>query len=343
MDIHRGEHPEAARRDADGGVWRTMAGKVGSSMKSRQDEVIRRWLETVIDDLDLPSLEAFPSDRVAASFPRLINSITKALGESDINGFGRAETAEAAACLATLRRGNTPVAKLVDDYTLLKRLLVEAAAKDLRRSDMAALSLAARLDDGMNHVFKIWLETYFEQNSRELRHLADTDPLTGLYNVRHFRKQLHRNLEMYKRYQVTFALLMLDLDNFKLMNDTRGHHVGDRVLKHMAEVMMAEKRETDVAVRYGGDEFFLLLPGIVTVEAEHLARRISHRTRQLNITTGGREMTGVSIGVVSCPTDGTDVSTLRQKVDKALRLAKTLGGGTVARHRDFKPGSSYSL
>ena len=128
---------------------------------------------------------------------------------------------------------------------------------------------------------------------------------------------------------------MIDLDRLKQLNDVCGHQAGDRALKHLAALMNGEKRETDIAVRYGGDEFFLLLPGTLTEEAEQLAMRIRHCVQALNLSSGGREMTGVSIGVVSCPSDGTDVGTLRAKADRALYLAKSIGGGAVARYQEF--------
>ena len=81
---------------------------------------------------------------------------------------------------------------------------------------------------------------------------------------------------------------------------------------------------------------WLLLPGTAADEGERLAYRISRRVKELNLRTQGEEITGVSIGIVSCPDNGTDVGALRSRADRAMYLAKTLGGGTVARFRDFQ-------
>lgn len=312
-----------------------LARKAEASIKSRENEVVRKWLAAVIDDLDLASLKAFPARKFTTAFPRLIDSMAQAIREPSAYSGRQAELAEAAACLAGMRKERPDVTRLVDDYALLKRLLLEAVSRDLRNSDVAALTVWQRLDDGFNRVFKLGIEAYFKQRSGELQYLADTDALTGLYNVRYFRRQLHINLEMYKRYRIPFALLMLDLDRFKRLNDSGGRFAGDRVLKCLAAVMLAEKRETDIAVRYGGDEFFLLLPGTLAAEAERLARRISRQARRINIRSGGRDITSVSTGVVSCPADGIDVGSLRAKADRALCLARAMGGGAVACYREY--------
>ncbi len=309
--------------------------KASASLKSRETQVIKLWLKDMIDTLGLTSLQAFPTQELTEGFPRIINSIAEAIEEPDAFSSGGKEVAEVSAKLATLRKEDSSLDKLIDDYTLLKRLMFEAAAADLRRSDEAVLRISQNLDEGFNRIFKEGLKAYVEQHSSNLQHLADTDALTGLYNVRYFRRQLHKHLEMYKRYRIPFSMLMLDLDSLKQLNDACGHQSGDLALKHLAAIMTTEKRETDVAVRYGGDEFFLVLPGTAASEGERLAYRIVRSVRRLNIHSNGREMTGVSIGVVSCPENGADVGTLRAKADRALYLAKAIGGASVACYQEF--------
>lgn len=309
--------------------------KASASLKNHETDIIKKWLTTVIDDLGLISLQSFPTQELSTGFPELIDYIVRTIKESPRGGKSDIHLDEISARLATLRREGPALEKMLDDYALLKRLLVDAAVIDLRKTDLAAIQLSQKIDEGFNNILKAGIEAYVEKNSIELEHLANTDALTGLYNVRYFRRQLHRNLEMYKRYRVPFALMMLDLDNLKELNDALGHNAGDSAIRHLASVMSHEKRETDIAVRYGGDEFFLLLPGTSTDEAERLGHRVSQRVRHINLMTSGKEITGVSIGVVSCPADGTDVGALRSKADRALYLAKSIGGATVARYRDF--------
>ncbi|MHB9053234.1 MAG: GGDEF domain-containing protein [Thermoleophilia bacterium] len=310
-------------------------GKARDSLKHHETQVIKSWLKQVIDSLGMPSLQAFPTQELTSGFPRLIDGIADAIEQPDTISSSLPEITQLSVTLATLRKEDPSIDRLIDDYSLLKRLMLDAAAADLRRSDMAVLKICQNLDDGFSHVLKEGLKAYVEEHSSQLRHLADTDALTGLYNVRYFRRQLHRNLEMYKRYRIPFSLMMLDLDGLKELNDVRGHHSGDTALKHLASILSTEKRESDVAVRYGGDEFFVVLPGTTCADGERLAYRVVRDVRRLNIQSGGREITGVSVGVVSCPANGTDVGTLRAKADRALYLAKAIGGASVACYQEF--------
>lgn len=319
----------------------TLARKAGASLSRYETIVIKEWLKGVIDVLGLTSLKSFPAQELSSGFPSLIRGVAGSIAEPADSLADDTKAMNVAALLATVRKEEPSVSDVIDDYSMLKGLMVDALARDLRESDIAILEISRRLDEGFVEVFKAGIKTYVDSRSRRLQHLADTDALTGLHNVRFFRRQLHSNLEMYKRYKIPFSLLMLDLDRLKELNDIRGHSAGDRALKHLATILKQEKRETDIAVRYGGDEFFLLLTGTNADEAARLARRIIRNVRAVNLRTGGAEMTGVSIGIVSCPTNGTDVGSLRSRADRALQLAKAIGGNAVAGHGDFElqPGA----
>lgn len=315
---------------------KVVADKTGNSLRSQDEDIIRRWLSTVIKELGLESLESFPVQELATGFPALIDHLARSIEEPEGSRESAESLSEVAASIASIRQEKPSLARLFDDFAMLKRMVLDAAARDLRRSDMVAISVTKRLDDGFMPFFQAALEAFIENNSRELLHLANTDALTGLYNVRYFRRQLHKQLQLYKRYRIPFSLMMLDLDDLKELNDTFGHDSGDRVIKNLAAIMSDEKRETDIAVRYGGDEFFLLLPSTNIDEAEKLAFRISRRCRRLNFESIGSEMTSTSIGLAACPLNGTDVGSLRAKTDRALYLSKSLGGGSVSRYQEFE-------
>ena len=307
-----------------------VARKASASLESRENEIIRKWLKKVIDDMELASLQSLPTKELSTSFPLLIACVARnieAIGHEPCAG---GDLQELATCMATMRRGEPVAAKLFDDYATLKNLILEAAAVDLRSSDAKALKIFQRLDDSFMQFFKIGMEAFIEQHSQELQRLANTDALTGLFNVRYFRKQLSEKLEIYRRYRLPFSLMMLDIDRLKQLNDREGHEAGDSALIHLAQIMVDEKRESDIAVRSGGDEFFLIVPNTGIVEAESLAQRIIEKVRQISLSESAREMTDVSIGIVNCPMHGDDVGCLRARADQALYLAKKSGGGAIA-------------
>ena len=133
----------------------------------------------------------------------------------------------------------------------------------------------------------------------QLRYMADHDPLTGLFNRRRFEEELQRQLSLVSRYGPAGALLVLDLDHFKSVNDTLGHHAGDRLIVSVAEMLRRRLRETDVLARLGGDEFAVLLPRADRAEAEHLAQVIVEAVRtEVEVANGdrGRRVT-TSVGV----------------------------------------------
>jgi diguanylate cyclase (GGDEF)-like protein len=168
---------------------------------------------------------------------------------------------------------------------------------------------------------------------------AVTDGLTGLYNHAYFLGALRRELQRAKRHTLSVTLSMFDLDNFKKLNDTRGHLEGDRVLIRVGALMREELREVDLAARYGGEEFAVVLPDTPRagghVVAERIRRRIEERFRRAR----RRVPVTVSGGVAAFPEDAATAEELVQRADQALYHSKadgknriTLAGGERRRH-----------
>ncbi len=157
-------------------------------------------------------------------------------------------------------------------------------------------------------------------NARLIERLAAsarTDPLTGLANRRAFEQALEQRLAAAA--PETFAVLMLDVDGLKQVNDARGHAAGDAVLKRVASVLGSDLRDTDLATRWGGDEFLLLMPGVDQVGALSLARRIGGTLLDPDDPAGP---ISVSIGTAAFPADGTTAVGLLAAADRSMYVEK---------------------
>lgn len=172
------------------------------------------------------------------------------------------------------------------------------------------------------------------QNARlfaEVQQLATIDPLTGLHNRRYFFKVAQHEFERTRRYNQDLAIIMLDIDHFKRINDAYGHTVGDQVLRSVAQCCVTLLRITDIVGRYGGEEIVILLPNTEVDGAWQAAERLRTSLAQMAISTGGRSLSiTASFGVASCPpAQPTELVTLIECADQALRAAKQRGKNLV--------------
>jgi diguanylate cyclase (GGDEF)-like protein len=166
------------------------------------------------------------------------------------------------------------------------------------------------------------------ERMQELRRLAHQDSLTGLKNRRRFDEDLSTEMARCRRDGHSSALLLLDLDNFKDINDSLGHAAGDRAIEEIAGVLRARMRETDVLARLGGDEFAIVLPGANVVEAKVVAETIAGAIRD-HIPQEGLPPITVSVGIAIFGETGTSLDAVRSEADAALYAAKDAGRDTV--------------
>lgn len=218
--------------------------------------------------------------------------------------FGRRKTATAIAALAIVAtwgtvRGFGPFANHSQNTSLL-----------LLQSFMAITSLTALVLAAES--------TEHRRAEEHVRHLADSDPLTGLANYRRLVEALDAEIKRYNRSRIPFAILLLDMDHLKKINDTHGHLVGSRALCRLADVLRLHCREIDVAARYGGDEFVLVLPEASGNAAKHVAERIATRLNH----DGHEPKLSVSIGVAIYPSDGATLEELLSAADRSLYANK---------------------
>ena len=203
--------------------------------------------------------------------------------------------------------------------------LVELTFAGKPESDGALITLARTM--ALEAAMALENATLYET----ARAQADHDPLTGFYNHRYLHQRLTEEVVRAVRTRQPLSVVMLDLDDFKLVNDSFGHVYGDQVLTHVAELMRATLRVTDVAARYGGDEFAVILPDTDRAGAAVVANRILEAFRGTPLVRGGRGAfwVGSSLGIATFPEDGRTPTELIAAADVALYDAKGEGGSLV--------------
>lgn len=166
---------------------------------------------------------------------------------------------------------------------------------------------------------------------------AYRDELTGLFNRRYLNQEIPREMERFRRFGHSFSVLMLDLDRFKEFNDENGHQAGDLALKCVANSLNNAARLYDRAIRFGGDEFVMILPQAPQKEAMLVAERVHQSIGTQTIEFQGNRYAcpTVSIGVASYPLDAMDMHTLIHRADQALYRAK-MKRNKVAGYKDAK-------
>lgn len=177
-----------------------------------------------------------------------------------------------------------------------------------------------------------------EESMKQLRRMATTDALTGLYNRRYFNEQLSRQFSQAARYGEDLSCCMMDLDHYKQLNDSLGHQMGDKVLQQTAEEICASLRTSDIAARYGGDEFVLLLPNTGLEKAVSVAERIRELLAQcFRAEYGMRLPVTLSVGIASLKHDfPTTPDGLVSMADRALYLAKEQGKDRIVLFSDAR-------
>lgn len=167
--------------------------------------------------------------------------------------------------------------------------------------------------------------------TEELRYLSLHDPLTGLYNRRHMDEALVREVLLAQRKQRSLTAIMLDIDHFKHFNDQFGHEAGDEVLREIGKLLASQVRETDIACRYGGEEFLLLLPESTLGTAIERAEMLRRKTSALHLTYQGRDLGRItlSLGVAELPDHALTADALVNAADAALYQAKAAGRDRV--------------
>ncbi|SDA47278.1 PAS domain S-box-containing protein/diguanylate cyclase (GGDEF) domain-containing protein [Pseudomonas sp. NFACC15-1] len=167
----------------------------------------------------------------------------------------------------------------------------------------------------------------------QLQRLSSTDQLTGLYNRGHWESNLKAAFARYQRYGHALSLVMLDIDHFKRVNDTYGHQAGDKVIEHVARLLHEHVRESDVAGRYGGEEFGVVLSDTDKAGAQIFAERLRKAIEALEVQFNDQTIRfTVSLGVADLSQPSNDHAELIARADQALYTSKKTGRNRVTVH-----------
>jgi diguanylate cyclase (GGDEF)-like protein len=292
-----------------------------------RDELAKAWLVRLIERASLDEIRDLPTDRITRELPEIISDLVRAASYNGTEPIELSDEAvHRAAALAELRQGReASVADLARDVASLQAVLLKALREEVAAEDPEAFAQAVEnLAEAAGAIQAAAVEEHVKNRSRELEAEANTDALTGLYNLRYLQRQLSVLLDTHKRYGHPFALLLMDLDGLKRINDAHGHAAGDRVLMQVAMSVRRSIRSVDTAARLGGDEFCVLAPNQESQSALILAERLAAAANE-EVATPDSPPASLSVGVVSCPEHGDDGDALIDLADRAMYRAKAAG------------------
>ena len=296
-----------------------------------RDELAKAWLVKLIERASLDEIAELPTDRIARELPELIGDIVRRAADAEDAYELSADEIQRAAAVGALRAGTRDrnAAELARDLASLQAVLVRALREELASGDPDEFADAVeRLVESTGAVQAAAIDALVQSRSRELESQANTDPLTGLGNLRALQRQLATLLAAQKRYGRGFAVLLMDIDGLKRINDGHGHQAGDRVLMQVAMSVRRSVREVDLAARLGGDEFCVLAPEQDAASAAKLAGRLGDAVRA-EVAMPDEPPVAMSIGVAACPEHGDDAESLIDGADRAMYRAKASGDGVA--------------
>lgn len=287
------------------------------------NEIARHWREAMRADAAAPALGSVKEPLLLDAVPLLLDQVLCFI-ESDDSKIDP----EAICRVARRNRGKVREhfdvkqlvreCQLLREYTLLylREHVAQFAIRD--RSGMTTTYRRAGL--AMDQAMRETINAFVEEHTGQLRHVSRIDNLTGLYNHYSFNERLGEELTRAKRYENPLSIVLIDLDNFKSVNDTKGYQFGDRLLAKCAEWLHDELRQTDVVCRYGGDEFGVILPETNGADARLMMARLADTFGKFGPQEGAPASFGMSFGIAAHPGDDcTAMSMVKVAYERLLR------------------------
>ncbi|MET3134116.1 diguanylate cyclase (GGDEF)-like protein [Oxalobacteraceae bacterium GrIS 1.11] len=304
-----------------------------ASGKAALRHVLRHDFAVILLDVSMPGMDGFETAEAIHSHPRSqgVPIIFITAHYADEVKRLRAYQAGAADYLFTPVIPQVLQAKVSVFVEMAKKnILLQSKSEQLARLNQDLRVQRVQDLERINHALELEVaeRKLAEQRAHEL---SIRDALTGLVNRRSLIQQLEHAVTLAERNQGEFALLFLDLDKFKHVNDACGHEVGDELLRQVAARLMAAVRASDVVARLGGDEFVVLVEGrAAATNAARIARKIAQAHARPYAIDKHRIKTSTSIGIGLYPQDGTSAQLLMKNADLAMYHAKHAGSGGIS-------------
>jgi len=233
-------------------------------------------------------------------------------------------TTRSAKAAKELKRKNEELKRLNRELSL-ERQELKNQLEEYQRQRYFSIEIAKRFEQANRELAE--MRQKLEDANRKLQELSITDPLTGLFNYRYLHRLLQVEFHRALRYELPLACMMIDIDSFKKINDAHGHIVGDQVLQATSDIIKTGIRRTDFAYRYGGDEFFVIMPHTTPEEAENVAERLRQQIEQHEFKVeqnSFRQTASIGVAGIPHPEIKSEMDIL-QKVDEAMYEAKRTG------------------
>jgi diguanylate cyclase (GGDEF)-like protein len=300
--------------DNSTGIERLIQGGAG--------EILRRWEESVRAERAAPAAGNAAAPLLPGSISPVLAEILDAV-ESDGGRSKSGKICRAARYGRERACQQLDVRELVREYQFLRGHIFLYLQEQAAGLDPGAVSgMRRRVGLAVDQAMCDTLSAFVEETTGGLRHLSRTDGLTGLYNHRTFYERLDEELGRAQRYGAPLSVVLIDLDDFKTVNDTGGHQFGDSLLVRCAGLMRRELRRTDIICRYGGDEFGVIMPETTGEAARSMMWRLSDAFIKLGREEGVPAAFGMSFGLSAHPEDDGMLTRLVKLADERLLLNK---------------------
>ena len=294
-------------------------------VKQGSNEIAEHWLKAVRADCTKPATESAVEPLLLDAVPLVLHEILRVI-QLDDGEVEKEKICSAARHGRERAREHVDVSELVRECQLLREKVFHYLDKHLpqfaRNDRLDTGAIYRRVGLALDVAMRETMKAFVEEHVLQLQHLSRTDSLTGLFNHRTFYERLGEELKRASRYETPLSIVLVDLDNFKLVNDSKGHQFGDHLLIRCADWLRMELRQTDIISRYGGDEFGIILPETTRAEARQMMIRLAGEFKEFAPNEGAPASFGMSFGVASHPEDDGSAQRMVKVADDRLLLNK---------------------